>query len=232
MKLVYGSHTDKGVRNENQDRLLLMTLPELSAFAIADGIGGLSCGAEAAEAAINSIKLELEESESKDPKYIKELLRYKLKQINEHLYSRAKAGYPVMGTTISVLVFLEDSYVLCNVGDTKIFAVRDNKLSTISMVHSHSKIRNILTMAVGPNADVEPYTFIGEACEGDSFILCSDGVYNYLEEDYLLKCSELEEETIEEAEELCKDFIEKALENNSRDNLSIILVKLGREVRE
>lgn len=225
MKLIYGVYTDKGIREENQDSTMVLDTPMLKAFAVADGIGGLEYGKQAAAIAVNALRKELEECDIKDPLYLQELLKIKMKQINEYMFESSKKNHCSMGTTISVLVFAEERFILGNVGDTKIFMVRDGTINTISKVHSLKEKKNVLTMAVGPDSNIDPYTVQGEVREGDIYIICSDGIYNFVAEDKLGKffreCAMISNEA---AEQLCKNIVESALSYGSEDNLSIIAI--------
>jgi serine/threonine protein phosphatase PrpC len=232
MKLIYGAYTDKGIREENQDSTMVLDTPMLKAFAVADGIGGLDYGKQASSIVANALKKELEECEIKDPLYIQELLKIKMKQINEYMFESSKKNHCSMGTTISVLVFAEEGFILGNVGDTKVFMVRDGSISTISKVHSLKEKKNVLTMAVGPDSNIDPYTVQGVVREGDIYIICSDGIYNYVTEDELRSffygCGFMSNETIEQ---LCRNIVQSALSYGSEDNLSIIAINAMNEQR-
>ncbi|WP_372998036.1 PP2C family protein-serine/threonine phosphatase [Lutispora sp.] len=232
MKLIYGAYTDKGVREENQDSTLVLDTHILKAFAVGDGIGGLDYGRQAASIVVNALKKELEECDVTDSLYLQELLKIKMKQINEYMFESSKKNHFSMGTTISVLVFAEERFILGNVGDTKIFMVRDGTIDTISKVHSLRERKNVLTMAIGPDSNIDPYTVQGEVREGDIYIICSDGIYNFVAEDELRKlfhkCGIMSNEA---AEQLCRNIVQLALSYGSEDNLSIIAIHAMNEQR-
>lgn len=230
MKLIYGAYTDKGIREENQDSTMVMNTPMLKAFAVADGIGGLDYGKRAGEIAVNALRKELEECKTKDPLYLQELLKTKIKQINEYMFEASKKNHCSMGTTISALIFTEERFILGNVGDTKVFMVRDGSISTISKVHSLKEKKNVLTMAVGPDSNIDPYIVHGEVWVGDIYIICSDGIYNFVAEEELMKL--VQERVVmsnEETEQLCRGIVHSALSKGSGDNLSIIAVYVTKE---
>ncbi|GEM_PF-6195346 len=225
MRLFYGSCTEKGIREENQDSIMVLKTSDSYTFAVADGIGGLDSGKRASQIAIKALETEFAECDVPSPKYLQELLRVKLKQISKHIYDLSDQNSSSMGTTLSALVFSQDWFVLANVGDTKVFLVRDNHIQTISKVHSLKEDKHVLTMAIGPYEEIDPYIFQGVVRKGDKYIICSDGVYNFVEEAAIIDfLRERNENSNEALDGLCKELIKLALINGSGDNLSIIAI--------
>lgn len=224
MKIICGHYSEKGKRSENQDSIMLIRKENFEVFAIADGVGGLQLGREAGQLALNGFQNELIDNDITDIEYLRKLLMFKYKQINEHIYNLAFKNDIRMATTVSMMIFTKDKFILSNVGDTKVYQIRDNNIKTISKLHS---IRHVLTMAVGGDREINPYFDIEDIQEGDIYIICSDGVYSFIDEvfmkDYFLNKKVFNED---EMNSLCIDIITHALSNGSNDNLSIIGIKI------
>lgn len=227
MVILHGAYTDKGIRDENQDDIMVLDKPALHAYAVADGVGGLSFGRQAASMSLTALKKELEDCEATDIKYLKELVKVKLNQINQYIYNQAEARNVRMGTTVALLMLVQDSFILCNVGDTKVFMIRNASVREISKAHSLAEYKNVLTMAVGPCKEIDPHIIHGECRAGDIFIICSDGVYNYLSENAIRDLFDAGMEISGKMlEQQCRTAAEAALKNGSHDNLSIIAVSI------
>lgn len=239
-KLTYGSYTSKGKRDENQDALITVLAKNNYTFAVADGAGGHSFGKETSNMTVNAIKDELEHETSSNIKYIELLIRKKYDQINSHIYNLQKQMGKTMITTLSMINIVDDCFLASNIGDTKIFQIRSGEISLISKVHNKAwemyennlityeeyenhRSKNILTKAMGAFETVEPYFKTGKVMANDIYIICTDGVHNYItEEEIVTRFSRSNKFSNEELNKICFDICEVCLKNHSNDNLSII----------
>jgi protein phosphatase len=147
---------------------------------------------------------------------------------------RDKSG---MGTTISALLSLGEYAVTAQVGDSRIYQVREGQVMQITEDHTliswqlkqglitpdearRSPHRNVITRAVGNRDYVEVDTGLIALMGGDRFLLCSDGLHGYLRED------EISIVTFMGAEEAVGRFIEMANERGGKDNITAILVEV------
>src|SRR5689334_2526862 len=223
--------TDVGlVRSENQDFGTYTTSDEESGshpggrlLIVADGMGGHRGGATASRLAGETVKMQFLDSETTD---IATALRDSLSRANARIFSEAQSNPELrgMGTTTSVLAVRDRHGWLAHVGDSRIYLVRGGKIQQLTDDHSlvatmvreglltsaeaetHPR-RNVLQRSMGVSEDVEidvrgPF----ELREGDTFILCSDGLHGVVKEQELL---EIAAGTIEEAAD---EYLRRALE--------------------
>jgi serine/threonine protein phosphatase PrpC len=143
-----------------------------------------------------------------------------------------------MGTTSSVLAVRDHVGWLAHVGDSRIYLVRNGTIRQLTDDHSlvatmvreglltsaeaetHPR-RNVLQRSMGVSEDVEidvrgPF----ELQEGDTFILCSDGLHGVVKEPEL---QEIAAGTIEEAAD---EFLRRALERGAPDNVTVIVARI------
>lgn len=237
--------TDVGlVRSENQDFGLYTTPNEESVshpggrlLIVADGMGGHRGGATASRLAGETVKMQYLDSETTD---IPVALRESLMRANARIFSEAQSNPELrgMGTTTSVLAVRGHLGWLAHVGDSRIYLVRDGHIKQLTDDHSlvatmvreglltsaeaetHPR-RNVLQRSMGVSEDVEidvrgPF----ELREGDTFILCSDGLHGVVKEPELL---EISTKSIEEAAD---EFLRRALERGAPDNVTVIVARV------
>ena len=104
-----------------------------------------------------------------------------------------------MGTTLSVLLLRGEYAVTAQVGDSRIYLVRDGRAEQLTEDHTlvawqlkqglitaeearHSRQKNVITRAVGNREYVQVDTRSFPVRAGDRFLLCSDGLHGYLDE--------------------------------------------------
>lgn len=237
--------TDVGlVRSENQDFGTYTTASEESVshpggrlLIVADGMGGHRGGATASRLAGETVKMQYLDSETSD---IPTALRQSLSRANARIFSEAQSNPELrgMGTTTSVLAVRDHHGWLAHVGDSRIYLVRNGTIQQLTDDHSlvatmvreglltsqeaetHPR-RNVLQRSMGVAEDVEidvrgPF----ELREGDTFILCSDGLHGVVKEQEL---QEIAAGTIEEAAD---EFLRRALERGAPDNVTVIVARV------
>ncbi len=238
--------TDTGlVRSENQDFGALTTPAEETVshpggrlMIVADGMGGHRGGATASRLAAETVKAQYLDSETTD---IPTALRASLSRANARIYSEAQSTPELrgMGTTTSVLAVREGEGWLAHVGDSRIYMVRGDEIKQLTDDHSlvatmvreglltaqeaetHPR-RNVLQRSMGVAEDVEidvkgPI----ELQEGDTFILCSDGLHGVVKEEELKDV--VEAMPIAEAAD---EFLRRALARGAPDNVTVIVARV------
>ncbi len=239
--------TDVGlVRSENQDFGLLTTPDEEKdsrshgrLLIVADGMGGHRGGATASRLAGETVKAQFLGSETAD---IAAALRDSLTRANARIYSEAQANPDLrgMGTTTSALAVRGTEAWFAHVGDSRIYMVRGDQIRQLTDDHSlvasmvreglltskeaetHPR-RNVLQRSMGVSEDVEidvrgPFQML----EGDTFILCSDGLHGLVKEDELKEVAKL---PIGEAAD---EFVRRTLERGAPDNVTVIVARVMR----
>ena len=162
---------------------------------------------------------------------------------NAAIYSTAQSSeiYRMMGTTLTGVLFDKDSAIAVHVGDSRLYLFRDGKIIQITTDHSlamehvrrglltraeadRSKIQNVLTRAMGIKKNIEFDLLKFPVKEGDTLLLCSDGLYKGLcEKEMGSLLAEGKENSIVK---LCKHLVRVSNEKDGQDNISAVLIKI------
>lgn len=237
--------TDVGlVRSENQDFGTYTTAEEEKEshpggrlLIVADGMGGHRGGATASRLAAETVKAQYLGSETQD---IAAALKESLIRANARIFSEAQSNPDLrgMGTTTSVLAVRNGQGWLAHVGDSRIYLVRGDDIRQLTDDHSlvatmvreglltsaeaenHPR-RNVLQRSMGVAEEVEvdvrgPI----EIQQGDTFILCSDGLHG------LVKEHELKEIARKPIDAAADEYLRKALERGAPDNVTVIVARV------
>lgn len=232
MKAVY--RTDKGlIRATNQDSVVFDN--SLLLFGVADGMGGHNGG----DVASSTTEQMLRESLAGKEKSVN-VLEEAIHMINDHIYEMQKLDPALngMGTTLSVLWACENHVIMSHIGDSKVFLMHHQKLRQISRDHSlvgemvrkgsmtpeeakKSPYRNMITRAVGTSPNLEIDSAMFDLCQGDRWLICSDGLTEHVDEREIedwLKTDDLEY--------VVDTLMSLALERGGRDNISILIMEV------
>ncbi|HUP44968.1 MAG TPA: Stp1/IreP family PP2C-type Ser/Thr phosphatase [Thermoanaerobaculia bacterium] len=236
--------TDVGkVRSENQDFATLTTSDEGGAgrlMLVADGMGGHRGGATASRLAAETVKERFLAAAASDPT---DVLRQALRSANTKIWAEAQANLDLrgMGTTTSVLVVRGGKGWFAHVGDSRIYLVRGEEIRQLTEDHSlvasmvreglltsqeaenHPR-RNVLQRSMGVNEDVEvdvqgPL----ELKEGDTFIICSDGLHGVIKEEELKQVAALP------VDDAADEYVRRALGKGAPDNVTVIVARVEKE---
>ncbi|OGS93063.1 MAG: protein phosphatase [Gallionellales bacterium GWA2_59_43] len=241
------------VRSHNEDSVACDAACGL--VVLADGMGGYNAGEVASGIAVSVVATEvcqrLQEAspiecdeESGDDLGVA-LLRDNIRKANLSIYQAAQSQpqYSGMGTTIVAGLFYDNSVVVGHVGDSRTYRLRDGVLETITRDHSllqeqidsgmisiedarQSKNKNLVTRAVGIDADVVPEIHVHDVRRGDIYLLCSDGLNDMVEDEDIQSTLYAMQGNLPLAAE---QLIQQANDNGGRDNVSVILVKVKGE---
>jgi serine/threonine protein kinase len=168
----------------SHDFFLVKAWDETVIAVLADGAGTSSAAREAAERAVCSLVNNYEtRPRSWAPR--KALTEF-TSHINRALHqdSLTRFGEPELITTLSVAVIEGDHLYGLNVGDSRVYLAREGRLTRLSLDHvaAGNGFNHVLARAMGLAPEVEPHCFETELQNGDVALLCSDGVYNALDE--------------------------------------------------
>jgi serine/threonine protein kinase len=190
----------------SHDFFLVKAWDETVIAVLADGAGSSDGAREAAERAVRSLvnNYEMRPRSWAPPKALTELTR----RINRMLHqdSLTRFGEPELVTTLSVAVIEGDRLYGLNVGDSRVYLAREGRLTRLSLDHVAQGFgfNHVLDRALGLAPEVEPHLFETELKDGDVALLCSDGVYNALDEGLLadkLQCRSAARSIVAEAQE-------------------------------
>ena len=227
--------SDKGkVRNHNEDALL--DRPDLGLWAVADGMGGHSCGDLASRMIVESLAGVQPQGESLGE--VVDAIDLRLQQVHLSLQqeSRRRDG-GIIGSTVAVLLAHAGHCIYLWAGDSRIYLYRRGNLKQLTRDHnqveeqfegtfaaSHpsdaASVANYITRAVGAGASLELDAEIIEPRSGDRFLLCSDGLNKELTDSEIaaaLASRPLHESTAR--------LLDLSLERGASDNVTLILVE-------
>ena len=221
------------VRSVNEDRLLVNA--EQGIFAVSDGMGGHMRGDIAAQMVVDALA---DVNASADHRQMTEAVRQAIGKANTEICREALARGvdATMGATVSVLAVSGNRYSCLWAGDSRIYLLRDQKLSRLTSDHSVTQDlidrklikesqRNshpqasVITRAIGISSALDIAVTSGDMLPGDRFLICSDGICGTLDDD------EIGRIIVESGEEReADDLVEAVINLGARDNLSFILV--------
>lgn len=202
--------TDVGKRHEqNQDCYKAGRLSDDTYWMVlCDGMGGVSAGGEASYVAVNCLEQAVNETLldliSLDD--IRKFMERSLTRCNTMIYDLSNdAGNAItMGTTVVMAVVRSGIAQIVHAGDSRAYHISKRQMQQIT--HDHSVVqelldtgkiteqqarnhpnKNIITRALGVEANIElDYNELSLA-KGDMLLLCSDGLSNMVEDDEILK---------------------------------------------
>lgn len=222
------------VRASNQDALLLQP-GKYGLYGVADGMGGHKAGDIASMMAVTLMKRFLS-----DVKPTGEQLRKGIEEANQMIYEEQlyRSELSGMGTTLTVIWEDKKRVFLGHVGDSRAYLLRDKTLRQVSQDHSmvaemvrdglitqeearRHPYRNIITRALGTDTTVDVDVTEIEKRAGDIYLLCSDGLSEYVREEQMRQL--LLDHDLEEAADL---MLNLALKGGGRDNISLVIAEV------
>ena len=135
-----------------------------------------------------------------------------------------------MGTTAAMLGFAKKKIILCNIGDSRIYRFNDAGLKQMSEDHvltSGFGMKPPLTQNLGiPPTEmiIDPYLSELSYCDGDIYLICSDGLTDMVSDGQIAEVLRSQPET-----EAADTLLDMALRAGGRDNVTIIICKIKRE---
>lgn len=219
-------------------------------FAVCDGMGGQKFGEKASLASVKMLKKlhdKIRENEGhKDIDIIVKWLSSYVLKANEYIFNMSLENGSRMGTTFACLVVYENHAVALNIGDSRVYFVRNGEIRQISTDHTEAQrlIRlGVLTPESARNHKskhclsrhfgISPEEGILEADvseiidieQGDIFLICSDGLTDMIDEQGIRKILLGKQE----CSQLCSALVEEALKKGGVDNITSLLISISAE---
>lgn len=241
------------VRTNNEDSVMANAMCGIAV--LADGMGGYNAGEVASGMATAMLGTELEKAfASRAPSdrdsatgkpYAHAMLTAEIAKANGAIYQAAQSQpqYAGMGTTLVMGVFHDNQVTVAHIGDSRLYRLRGEDFDQITRDHSllqeqidsgmltkeqarSSQNKNLVTRAVGVDAEVAAEICDYDVMLGDVYLFCSDGLNDMVEDDEIAMTLGALSANLE----LCaSQLIEMANDNGGRDNVSVILVKIKGE---
>ena len=179
----------KGKELKGDDVYAIKQIGDLTIAVVCDGVGSAIAGQEAATRVCNFLVTSLKNRPlSWDLE--KSILHF-IKNINNILYTESMENYEreELVTTVAIVVIEGNKLYGANVGDSRIYLLRDGKLSQLSHDHleNEENLDGVLSQAIGISENVEPYYFENLVDKDDRILLCSDGLYTITDDENLAK---------------------------------------------
>lgn len=237
---MYYYQTDKGIiRSRNEDNGEIFEYNNVTFMVVLDGMGGHNKGDTASTMALKVFKEKITKYKKyRSVSHLKRCMIRSIRRANKevNVLGSSKIEYSDMGTTLITLALYKDWIVLCNIGDSRCYGLYQDSLQQISedqtyveFLYKTGKIkqeekkthpkRHILMNALGTYPSLSVATSIFKN-NYQKLLLCSDGLYNMVENEYI-------EEILLEKELSTKEKVEKLIQlsnlNGGRDNIAIAL---------
>jgi serine/threonine protein phosphatase PrpC/CRP-like cAMP-binding protein len=242
--------TDVGrVRDVNEDSFLVDEA--LGLFIVADGMGGHAAGEVASNIAVHTCRETVSRereligkfergTDNTSRKDVLRLMELAVQNACTAVYAEAqkdpsKRG---MGTTLVALLIIGARGFIAHVGDSRIYLTRNGSVHQLTEDHSlinellkrgrltpeqiaKLNMKNAVTRAVGVYESVEVDTLDFDVLAGDTFLLCSDGLSEYAQQNDILRVfREVPESSVAQA------FIDLANQGGGKDNITAVVVKV------
>ncbi len=239
IKMKISSATSVGkIRAVNEDSFFVSEIGNKNAVlaVVADGMGGHNAGEVASAEMVKALKDLIVENDIP----AKDLLLSAIAYANNSIYKMSKTTPSLygMGTTVTACVIENDKLTAAQVGDSRLYLIKDDKITQITKDHSLVEMlvesgeitkedaknhpqKNVITRAVGTDSSVEADIYEFQLSKGDILLLCSDGLVNMVEDEKILSI-------VTE----CKDFsnlsdalVKEAENAGGHDNITVVLIK-------
>ncbi|MFT3922608.1 MAG: Stp1/IreP family PP2C-type Ser/Thr phosphatase [Myxococcales bacterium] len=252
MRVETAGETNVGMkRNHNEDNYAILNDEDL--FIVADGMGGHASGEVASQMAIDTMR-DFFRATSKDPEatwpykmdksrgYQENRLITGIKLANLRIFEAAQrnAGQRGMGTTMVSLLAVDDGVLVGHVGDSRVYRLRDGKLTQLTEDHSllndYIKMKrlspeeianfphkNVIVRALGMKESVKVDCFLDKPEVGDVYVLCTDGLSGPVTD---AEIAEIMQNNRHDLNGVSKGLIERANKNGGPDNITVILAKV------
>ena len=212
-KLVWSARSECGPnRKKNEDTIYPSksgsSTPPFKA-AVCDGLGGHVSGDIASNIAATTLL--------DDEKNLNELIKNANNKILKFQDDNPESLG--MGTTMTAITINEDALMnIGHVGDSRCYVLSDRNLVKVTEDQNVPGYQNVLKQALGSNEKLNIHEIDFQLQIGDVILLCSDGLYNEVGEEYIKK--KMQDGISAES------LVSEVLLLNPKDNVSAIVINL------
>lgn len=234
------------LRDQNEDSFYLDD--ERRLYVVADGMGGHSGGEIASATAIATVSRVIGEQHDAIQALRKKkinthalaaIARAAVETACAEVFAKA-AAKPLltgMGCTLTMLLVLDNKAVMAHVGDTRLYLAREHNVSQLSTDHTMAnelanaglidrsevadhQYASVLSRAIGTKPTVMVDTLVLDIIPGDRFLICSDGLHDYIEDESWLS----PQLTGDDAETVAEELVSYANSVGGRDNITALVI--------
>ena len=249
MRLLAGGMTDKGLSRKNNEDDFCVD-PDTGFFAVADGVGGSASGEVASRTSMKVVS-EYVRSAAMRERYpaagsdgrsgqLKKLIAG-ISLANKVICdaSRSDTALQGMGTTVAAVMIEGHRMGIAHVGDSRVYLIRAGVIAQLTEDHSLvaeqvkaglitreeaelSRMRNIITRALGQEEAVDIDSSEIALMDGDIIVLCTDGLTTMVPDDAVLA-------TVLSHDEpgcCCRALVDLANKNGGKDNVTVVVIYL------
>lgn len=213
--------------------------------AVCDGMGGAAAGEKASALTVETLQVRAEEVEADRLQDIQALGDWLVESVVEadRRILREATEHPEMegmGSTCTSLIFVPDGLTLAHVGDSRAYHLRGETLRQISVDHSYvgelvamgqitaeeartHDQRNLLLQVLGLGRELDVDRVRVEMKSGDKVMLCSDGLYDLVEDGEI----RLELTAGDDPAVACRNLVDLANERGGKDNITVVVARAG-----
>lgn len=240
-ELTAAGRTDTGrKRPHNEDAIRLE--PRDGLVVLADGMGGYSAGEVASQIAVDTVVTTVRNASPLERG--QRLLQEAVGKANRAILDKARddPDRRGMGTTLAICLFRRRRVSIAHVGDSRVYRLRRGRLERLTTDHSLNQElldrgyytrmearragnRHVITRALGVAEEVEATLRDEPVAEGDIFLLCSDGLTDMMDDHSIRYALESADGDLNG---VVDDLVDRANELGGRDNISVILIRAGR----
>jgi len=228
-----GAATHVGnVRQRNEDSYLVR--PQAGIWAVADGMGGHNAGDFASRTVIEALNSIEPAASASD---LLAACKEQIFEANSRLKEAGQEAGSIIGTTVTILLVFDGFFACLWSGDSRMYVVRDGKISQISRDHTEVEElltngvitseeaktwsgSNVITRAIGVVDAPELEMTSGTLHPGDVFIMCTDGLTRHVRDDEILQSA-----SASALQEVCDRLITLTLERGASDNVTVVAVR-------
>ncbi len=249
-KLAWAMRSDPGhVRPHNEDYcgVFAPTIPDDAwdrgpLFIVADGLGGHAAGEVASKTAVESA---LSAWRTGPPGAPLQALRSVARAANAAVFDAAlETGRRGMATTFTAITLSGREAIIGHVGDSRCYLVRGESASQLTNDHSrvgemlraglitaeqaaNHPARSMISRTVGSDPTVQVDLIRQPTRAGDTFILCSDGLWDVLaRHDLASVVADLGTPSAPTAADAANRLVDLALERKTPDNVTVLVVRI------
>ena len=234
--------TDKGrSRNKNEDTYIVE--PEVGLFLVSDGMGGHPAGEVASDFVSQNlsvlIETELHSLRSQNSRAIRHLLKHSIRYHNQEVWweGQNQSGCHNMGATVILCLLWDQRVYVANLGDSRLYRLRKNRLVQISQDHSvvselietgqldpdkadEHMSNGQITQYMGMDGLAKPHIRSFQLQSEDRLLLCSDGLTDMLS-DKIIKTILRENQL---PQQVVQCLVDQANQAGGLDNITVVLI--------
>src|SRR5918911_2537151 len=213
-------------------------------FAVADGVGGAQAGEVASKTAMEVLDEAFRHQV--DGTDVEDLMEIAIQRANNSIYQMAQ-DHPKLSAMATTIVALHlDGHIatIGHVGDSRLYRLNpDGQLHRETEDHSvveeevragrmtpeqaaHHPSKNVISRALGAEQGVEVDMKTMEVEEGTEFLLCTDGITRHVSDNEIRQLLLLNNNL----DEVCRELKRRCYERGAEDNLTVVVVRVGRHV--